>query len=639
MLRSLPDRLFGPFERFVRPLDLPVRPMPNRGAVTLVLHFARMHRAVLAIVAVLAVLSSLASLLLVWGIAWIVDGVTALGVQGFLAANAWPLAALIVLLAVIEPIVTLVRSAFLSISAAVGLPNAIHWQSHKTVEGQDMAFFEDLFAGQVAARISQVTGMVQTQMLVAVQDVPMFAIQMLGSFALLAALAWPLAVPVAVWVVLNALIAWIAVPRFLALSETVAGAEARTGGAMTDVYANMETVKLFAAEDTEASSMRATMAAMIAAEQRERRMIVLVGGATHLANVALWLSLLGLGLWGLGADWVTLGEFVAALTIARTLSVNAEQFMQFGQLFSAGLGIIRDAMPVLTTPPRIVDAPGARELALDGEAHADGVAADGPHVTFDRVTFAYRDAAAVVRDLSLSIERGERVGLVGPSGAGKSTLVRLLLRLRDVDAGAVRIDGQDVREVTQNSLRRTIGVVTQDVALMHRSVRDNVRYGRPDASDEEVRSALRLAEADAFVHDLRDGDERAGLDAHTGDRGVKLSGGQRQRIAIARTILKDAPILVLDEATSALDSETEAAIQSALGRVMADKTVIAIAHRLSTIASMDRLVVMDGGRIVEQGTHAELIERGGTYARLWERQSGGFLRTNDNAKSDDGNQA
>lgn len=637
----LAERMFSYFEGFVRPLDMPVHPMPAHGPVRLVLHFATMFRTLLAIVGVLAVLSALADLLLVWGIAWIVDGVTTLGVSNFLDANAWRLAILIGLLAILEPIITLVRSAFLSISAAVGLPNAIHWQSHKTVERQDMAFFEDTFAGQVASRIGQVTGMVQTQMLVAIQDVPMFAIQMLGSIALLAALAWPLALPVAAWVTLNAIVAWWAVPRFLRVSEAVAEAEARTGGAMTDVYSNIETVKLFGAEDTEASAMRATMQDMIAAEQRERRVIVGAGAATHLANVSLWLALLGVGIWGMSAGTITVGEFVASLAMARTLTASAERFMQLGQLFSSGLGMIRDAMPVLTTPRKIVDAPGAKTLQLDEGVRPKPQRLEGPdgsstttsevtgtfpRVEFDRVSFSYREGTAVIRDLSLAIEQGERIGLVGPSGAGKSTLVRLLLRLREVDEGAVRIDGHDVREVTQASLRQAIGVVTQDVALLHRSVRDNVRYSRPDATDEEVLSALRAAEADCFVRDLKDGKDRTGLDAYTGDRGVKLSGGQRQRIAVARAVLKNAPILVLDEATSALDSETEAAIQSSLRNVMIGKTVIAIAHRLSTIAAMDRLVVMEGGRITESGTHAELIERNGTYARLWKRQSGGFLR-------------
>ena len=268
----------------------------------------------------------------------------------------------------------------------------------------------------------------------------------------------------------------------------------------------------------------------------------------------------------------------------------------------------------MTTPPTLMDAENAPDLKLSNG-----------QIQFDQVTFKYGEADAVVRDLSLDITPGERVALVGLSGAGKSTLVSLLMRLRDVNAGRVTVDGQNVRDVTQASLRAQIGVVTQDVGLLHRSIRDNIRYGRPDATDAEVEAAAQAAQAMGFIHDLRDDMGRVGLDAFVGDRGVKLSGGQRQRVTIARALLKDAPILVLDEATSALDSEAEAAIQENLDRLMAGKTTLAIAHRLSTIAAMDRIVVMDAGHIVEQGTHDSLLAQGGLYARLWARQSGGFL--------------
>jgi ATP-binding cassette subfamily B multidrug efflux pump len=289
-------------------------------------------------------------------------------------------------------------------------------------------------------------------------------------------------------------------------------------------------------------------------------------------------------------------------------------FIGLGQSVSSAYGTIADAMPIMTTPPTLMDATNAPDLNLTTG-----------QILFDHVTFGYGEAGAVVRDLSLTIAAGERVALVGLSGAGKSTLVSLLMRLRDVNAGRVTVDGQDVRDVTQTSLRGQIGVVTQDVGLLHRSIRDNIRYGRPDATDAEVEAAAAAAQAMGFIHDLRDDKGRVGLDAFVGDRGVKLSGGQRQRVTIARALLKDAPILVLDEATSALDSEAEAAIQENLERLMAGKTTLAIAHRLSTIAAMDRIVVMDGGVIVEQGTHDNLLAQDGLYARLWARQSGGFL--------------
>ena len=626
------ERIFAPFENFVRPLDLVVRPMPNRGPWALVLHFVSMFRVPLAIVTMLAIISALIGLAVVWAIAFIVDGVTTLGARGFLNAHGGTLVWLIAVLAILDPIVSLVRNAFLSQTAAVSLSYAIRWQAHKAIERQDMAFHEDLFAGQVGSRIGQVTGMVRQQMLSGVADVPQFAISVLGSVALLLALAPPLAAPVAIWVVLNVVIAWRALPLYERLSAKLAGATSGAFGTMTDVYANIETVKLFAAEDTEAGAIRRSFTEAIASEHAARRVGLTVEALIHLVNVALWVAIIAVGLWSILNGWASVGEFVAATALTRMLVGYSGAFIGFAQLFAEGIGTIRDAMPVLTTPPKIVDAPDAGPLASLGEGEANTPAAV-PRIRFEHVSFAYREGAPVIRNLSLSVTRGERVGLVGPSGAGKSTLVRLLLRLREVDGGAVRIDGRDVREVTQASLRRAIGVVTQDAALLHRSVRDNVRYGDPDATDEQVWSALRAAEADGFVRELEDGEGRIGLDAFTGDRGVKLSGGQRQRIAVARAILKDAPILVLDEATSALDSETEAAIQSALANVMRGKTVIAIAHRLSTIAAMDRLVVMEDGRIEESGTHAELIERDGTYARLWERQSGGFLKVDERARA------
>ena len=317
---------------------------------------------------------------------------------------------------------------------------------------------------------------------------------------------------------------------------------------------------------------------------------------------------------GLFDRFLTLGDFVATVYILQRLSAGSFTFLQMGQQIFRALGTIKDAMPVMTTPPTITDRSGAAELtASRGE------------IRFENVGFAYSSGKTVVDDLSLTIQPGEKVGLVGLSGAGKTTLVSLLLRFYDIKEGAILIDGQDIRAVTQASLRRNIGVIAQDVALLHRSVGDNIRYGRPEATQDQIEQVAKMASADAFIADLGDGEGRKGYDAFVGDRGIKLSGGQRQRVAIARVLLKDAPILVLDEATSALDSESEAAIQEKLNLVMEGKTVIAIAHRLSTISSMDRIVVLDQGRIVEEGRPDELVEQDGLFARLWKRQTGGFI--------------
>ena len=613
-MASISDRLYGPFERFVRPLDMPVRPIPDEGPSRLILHFAAMFKRELVIVSVLTVTSALISLAVVWALAFVVDQVSTLGASAFLDRYAWGIVGFVVLIGLIDPLLVFVQSAFMSQTVGVAMPAALRWQGHKAVERQDAAFFEDTFAGQVASRIGQVTNAVRREMLLAVRSVPRFAIQFIGSTALLAALSWPLAIPVAIWIALNTLIAWIAVPMYARLSKKVAGATSKATGAMADIYANIRTVKLFAAEDTEAGAIRNVIRDTVDTQHAENRAFVSTDMGVHMLNVALWLSMLAVGLWGLVDGFVTIGEVVAAATIVRQLSNSAQAFIGLGQSISRGVGTIRDAMPVLTTPPTILDRSDASALAV-------------PHgaVEFRNVSYAYNDDRPVIRDFSLTVRPGERVGLVGPSGAGKSTLVSLLLRLRDVDEGAVLIDGTDIRDVTQASVRRAVGVVTQDVDLLQRSVRDNILYGRPDASEAELRRAIELAQAAEFIEELEDGTGRKGLDAHVGERGVKLSGGQRQRVTIARTILKDAPILVLDEATSALDSDAEAAIQDALRTVTEGKTVLAIAHRLSTIAAMDRLIVMEAGRVVEEGAHSELVAANGLYARLWARQSGGFL--------------
>ena len=611
---SLSDRIYGPFERIVRPLDFPVRALPADGPVRLILHFAAMFRWLLAVVGLLSAASAGIALAVIWALAFIVDGVVASGPLDFVEQNVMMLAGVIVLLAIIEPTLFFTRRALMSQAVMIGLPAAMRWQGHKAVERQDVGFFNDLFAGQVASRIGQVTSSVQESLLVAFEAVPRYLIQFFGAFALLAVLSWPLAVPVLIWIAANAAVARIAIPIYMERSAKVAEVRSRAMGAMTDVYSNIQMVKLFAAEDSEAGAIRRVMAETVDTQHRQRRTFLTGDMAVHMLNVALTVAVVVIGMWGLVAGFVTVGEFVAAATVVRMLNANAYAFVSLGYTISDVLGTVRDAMPVLTTPPTITDRSDARRFQVtDGAIH------------FDRVGFSYEASKIVIDDLSLEIAPGEKVGLVGLSGAGKSTLVSLLLRLYDVTAGAVTIDGQDVRDVTQDSLRASIGVITQDVALLNRSILDNIRYGRPEATLDEVAAAARLAQADVFIADLKDGKGRSGYDAHVGDRGIRLSGGQRQRVAIARVLLKNAPVLVLDEATSSLDSEAEAAIQERLSDLMHGKTVLAIAHRLSTISELDRIVVMDQGKIAETGTPDELLARDGLYARLWKRQTGGYM--------------
>lgn len=611
---SFSDLIYRPFETLIRPLDIPYTPLPSRGPFALLVHFASMFRGVLAAVAILMIAIEGINLATIWGISFVVDGVTAKGAAAFLEED-WPtLAVLGVLIFPVLPLLIFLGNTLNSQTVAVCMPAAMQWQGHKAVERQDLAFFHDLFAGQVATRISQVASAVQQQIAVAFYQIPLFLVQFVGSLVLLGALSWPLALPVFVWIAANVALAAAAVPHFSERSRKTARARSLVVGAMTDLYSNIQMVKLFAAEDSEAGAMRKIMENAIESQQRERRIHLTTDTSVVLLNIVLTLANSVIGFWGLVGGFVTIGQFVASIAIVLRLNANSRAFLQMGQQVFQAVGTIRDAMPVVTTPPTITDMPNARSLTVTaGE------------VEFRNVQFEYRQGQGVIEGLSLTVRAGEKVGLVGLSGAGKSTLVSLLLRFFELKGGAILIDGQDIRSVAQASLRENIGVVTQDISLLHRSVGENIRYGRPSASREEIERSAMLAEAEGFIANLKDSEGRTGYDAFVGDRGVKLSGGQRQRVAIARVLLKDAPILVLDEATSALDSEAEAAVRDKLALLMEGKTVIAIAHRLSTIASMDRIVVLDKGRIVEEGTPSVLLERDGLYARLWKRQTGGYI--------------
>ncbi|MFT0850253.1 ABC transporter ATP-binding protein [Achromobacter sp. F4_2707] len=497
---------------------------------------------------------------------------------------------------------------------AINLPLRLRWDFHRMMLRQSLSFFSDEFAGRVTTKVMQTALAVREVLFTFSEIVVGIGVYFVAIVLLAGGFDGRLMLPFLAWILLFGLAMVYFVPRLGKVGKEQAHARSSMTGRVTDAYTNITTVKLFSHTQREAHFARAAMEDFKDTGYRQMRLVSQFEIVNQALVTALILSSGGYALWLWHGSEVGTGA-VAAVT-AMALRVNGMSHWIMWQMTSLfeSIGTVQDGIATLTHPPKVEDAPDAVPLQITrGE------------VEFDNVFFNYNGERQVLEGLSLKVAAGEKIGLVGRSGAGKSTLISLLLRFYDLDSGQIRIDGQDISQVTQDSLRGAIGMVTQDTSLLHRSIYDNIAYGRPDADPAEVRAAAVRAQADEFIQQLNDSHGRSGYDTMVGERGVKLSGGQRQRIAISRVMLKNAPILLLDEATSALDSEVEIAIQDSLYEAMEGKTVIAIAHRLSTIAAMDRLVVMDAGRIIEQGSHAELLQKNGVYARLWRHQSGGFL--------------
>ena len=614
--------MFGYFENLLRPTEVapdaapPVlsgRPGDKKGLLAFYLHFIRQVRGLLAALFCAGLLVALLDITIPVMIGRVVELVGHVTPEAIFREHWHELLGMAVVMIILRPAALLLRVLITNQAIASGLMNLVRWQNHWHVVRQSWSFFQNDFAGRIANRVMQTGPSLRESVVSATNAVWYIIVYGTSAVLLLAHIDLRLAIPMLVWFVAYGLMLRYFVPRMRDRSRAMSEVRSALTGRIVDSYTNILTVKLFARASDEDSFVRETIDEHTTTHRQQLRLTSRYIITLNVINAALMVATGGTALWLWQQAEISVGTVAMALPLAWQISNMAGWVGDNVTMIFENIGVVQEGMRSIAVPRQMPDADGAPELDVRHGA-----------IRFDHVRFGYGTARGVLHDLCLDIAPGERVGLVGHSGAGKSTLVNLLLGFHRPESGRIQIDGQDIAGVTQESLRTQIAMVTQDTSLLHRSIRDNIRYGRPWAPEAEIRAAADQAEATDFIEQLEDWNNRTGFDAHVGERGVKLSGGQRQRIAIARVILKNAPILVLDEATSALDSEVEAAIQGQLETLMKGRTVIAIAHRLSTIARMDRLVVMEHGRIVEQGTHAELLAAGGPYSRMWLRQSGGF---------------
>jgi ATP-binding cassette subfamily B multidrug efflux pump len=606
--------VFKWFEGRIDPYPQTEPQQPPKTLLGFCLHYSFGAKRWLAAMTLLGAAIAIGEVMLFGFMGSLVDWLGTADKATFLANEGWKLGLMAIVLLVVLPLLQLIDSLIIHQSLLGNFPQRIRWMAHRYLIRQSMSYFQDEFAGRIGAKLMQ-TALAAREVVMKVLDVTVFVVVYFIGAVVLAFMGDPwLAVPFIVWLIAYSALLRYYIPRLGKISEAQADARSTMTGRIVDSYTNIATVKLFSHSRREEAYAREAMDGFMGTVHSQMRIVSILNVTITTMNAVLLAAVVSVGVWQWLTGTMTPGSIaVAAALVLRFQGMSQWIMWEMSALFE-NIGVVRDGITSISLPRIVADAPGAKAL---GRVKGD--------IRFENVSFHYGKKGGVIEDFSLHIQPGEKIGLVGRSGAGKSTLINLLLRFYDREGGMITIDGTDIATVAQDSLREQIGVVTQDTSLLHRSVRENILYGRPDAGEADLHEAARLAEAEDFIATLVDPKGNRGYDAQVGERGVKLSGGQRQRIAIARVLLKNAPILVLDEATSALDSEVEAAIQGQLQLLMRNKTVIAIAHRLSTIAMMDRLVVIDGGRIVEQGTHAQLLAEGGHYAKLWTRQSGGFL--------------
>jgi ATP-binding cassette subfamily B multidrug efflux pump len=609
--------MFNFFEKIVPALNDAEPKQPPNTLLAFCLYYTNGYKIPLVFMTVLTALLAILEVQLFGFMGQLVDWLITKNPETLLSDESGTLLAMSIMVLVIIPLLILFHSLVVHQVLLGNYPMSIRWFAHRYLLKQSISFYQDDFAGRIATKVMQ-TALAVRETVMKLLDVMVYiTVYFLSMVVMLAKADIRLAIPMLVWLVIYITLQYHFLPRLRKIATEQADARSTMTGRIVDSYTNISTVKLFAHTDAESAYAKQGMKSFLDTVYRQMRLVTCINVSVQVSNyiLAFVITALAIGLWMQSA--ITIGAIAIAISLALRLNGMSQWIMwEISSLFE-NIGTVTDGMSTLAKPNIIEDKKNAKPLVVNQGA-----------IHFDNVSFHYGEEKGILTDLKLRIKAGEKIGLVGRSGAGKSTLVNLLLRFYDVEKGQIIVDGQDINNVQQESLRFKIGMVTQDTSLLHRSIRENILYGRPDATEEDMIKATQQAQAHEFILSLTDNTGNTGYDAQVGERGVKLSGGQRQRIAIARVLLKDAPILVLDEATSALDSEVEAAINESLYNLMQGKTVIAIAHRLSTIAAMDRLIVLDEGRIAEQGTHRELIQGKGIYAQLWAHQTGGFLGMN-----------